>query len=122
MTSFLIGSGFGMVAIACLFMVIVWVQVSFDKSRVRDRRFRVVAGTMATSSFFLSGLCFNRASEQILGHSLPLYIIYGCLIGLGAGQVALMSSSAIDGDRKMVMWFIIASLVWVAICAWRTFG
>ncbi len=118
-SSFFVGAGFGVVGIACLFMVFVWSAVAVEKRVPRERRYHAIAWTLAVASGCLAGLCFNRALEEVWGSGFAPLALYILLGGMGAANVVLMSSSAIDGDRRLAGWFLIASMFWIVICAWK---
>lgn len=110
--------GFGIVGIACIFLVVVWSRVALEKDKQEDLRYKVVAWALCVGSTGLGVLAINRVLRAIYDVPLPDELLFAAALLLIASKVALMSGTAIDGDSKNFLLFTLACASWAMFCVW----
>lgn len=110
--------GFGIVGLACLFLIVVWSRVALATDRQHDTRYKVVAWALCIGSTGLGVLAINRVSRAMSDTPLPDAVLFAAALLLIASKVALMSGTAIDGNPTTFRWFVAVSALWAAFCLW----
>jgi hypothetical protein len=109
----LIAIAFGPMALGAAFLIFVFTRAYLDPAKHLDRRYRVVALSLAIGQAGVLLWAFNPLSQAFGGP--PLHWI---LMGVASALIlisasTLIGSTAMGGNPRLLRWFLLISLGWV---------
>lgn len=115
--AFLLQIGFGAMAIGMAFLIFVFTRAYLDPTKRLDRRYRVVAGSLAVGKVGVLIWAFNPLSQAFGGPPLH-WILMGVATVLILFQTcALIGSTAIGGNQRILRFYVVLAVSWLVFCA-----
>lgn len=112
----LVSIGFGIVAIAMMFLIVVFGRAYLDPAQHFDRRYRVVSASLTVSAAGVLLWSFNPLMQALGGSPLHPYLMFLASALILTSAAATIGSTAIGGARETLAWFVATSVVWTLLC------
>ena len=112
----LISIGFGCLALAMGFLVVIFYRAHRDKEMRHDARYRVASGAFTVGSLGVGLWAFNPLSQSLGGPPLHPHAMIVASVLIIAASSALICSTAIGGSRRTLTHFLLCCAAWTLGC------
>lgn len=113
----LIAIAFGPIALGSAFLIFVFLRAYLDPAKHLDRRYRVVALSLAIGQSGVLLWAINPLSQAFGGPPLHWLLMGVASVLMLISASFLIGSTAMGGNPRLMRWFILISLSWAACLA-----
>lgn len=113
--NFVLASIFGLIALACVFVLFNWWPVLANGE---TRRYKMVAMGMLAATFGMTLLAVNRTSVALFDTKIFSWLLLLAGVTILTGEVVWLWGSTSRNKRLPLYAFMVLSAAWVGVCLW----